>query len=553
LLLAPVVALLVASPSVAKGWRPEPSQFQHLDSPDSIYRIPADAQQKIRSILAPFWLDSSLGPSSRLTGVTIERHWIELTISDPDSSASLFLLPPGSKAPAASTTASFVIVSSGELEDEAAKRLANAISANDHGTFWPEAPLTLGPNPEGSAILSPNTFVTVGSSQMAPAHYSRIVGDLIVSTLLLLLLLCAGPILKLARRLSWQDWLAMGAVLAVALFWRLLYASHAPAWAPTHWDGPPVVPPTLSHWLWHTLSRFTPVNAPLLANISLAAGVLSAGAAWAVARLLVSKAPWGALFAGLFVATWPVHVHISNSPSVFIWFPLTLMLWLLFSLSAARLSNTRLHLLAAAFAACALFLRPEGALLMLPLILAPLAYANRGAWRQTWFWFPLLMLLLATVVRMATLHNLNLDADPFLHSDFELGALTNHLGTWVFSYYLMPFPILVVWAAAVASRPWKGDFTWLYWPLAASFMLTLVLYFRTLGPDTPWASRASLAMLPSLAGLAALGAASLARSAGRWSPWVMGLLAAALAAAPLWHWALATKFALHDWIVDFVL
>lgn len=546
-----LLLLCLLAPAVALAFRPQAEEFSHLERNGSLQRIPEDGGQRIQQMLLPLALDKEVIPGLVLDGISLDRYWVELILKSTASQGSIFLMSHEASGPFLAETPSFRVAVDGTLPGEALSKVVAVLQKNDRQDFWPRQANELA---VGTGESEQDDQFNVGPNAMRLADVSHLWGDLLVSLGLLLTLFALSGFWRAFRQIRAWEWLVGAGVLATALAWRWAYSVQGEPLPELTWESTFVMAPDSKLWLLYTLSRFVDVTPGLLSSINIWCGASTALAVWLGVRLaLPSRGLWPALMAALFVACWPTHIALSCTPSVFVLLGFCMSIWLLGLLSFVRSESLWVHVWALVPAAVALFLRPEAALLMLPFFPTVFLLTERSMWARARFWLPQVLFLLILVARGATWGQVELGRDPFLYGSVDVQAWTGLLGKWILSYTVMPFPALLLWAASIAARPWKGEYRWSYFACAFAFVAAWAIYYHGFGAVAPWALRASLGFLVPLVGFAALGCMFMERTLGRWANWVLGGACAVMVVAPLWHWSLLREQAGAHLVLDFLL
>lgn len=545
----------IGIPGSALAWKPDVEQFQAADLPGNLQRVPPSAQQAIPELLNPLKLDAPVIPGVVLSGIALQPFWVELQITTASGVGAIFLLPKSSvDGDFKAETPSFQLAVDGPVPDEAFFRVAHSLGRNDKGDFWPTDSNQFVPaDTRRSALAMPTQASDLAPDAMQRADASHLWGDLFVSFGLLLLLLSFPALFRVCRDYSRWDWAAAGLVLLVAFAWRWIYFGWAPEQPHLVWESPPILPSNLRTWLWHSLSRVTPVTPQLAQRMNLVLGALTAACSWFAVRQVLGQGGWAPLAAGLFVACWPIHIRLSGTPTLFLGMALLMVAWVYFAAAFAASRSIWLHFLAVLVAWGALSCRPEAVLLMAPLLAVPWLMTDRRVWKTPAFWLPQAVLLVGVVLAGVAATQVPLRADPYLPTSVAPTSWLGQMGRWVFSYVMTPFPVLLFWAAAIAGRPWKGPLRAHYWVIAAALIVGWGVYYHGEAIDAVGSSRTTLALLVPLLGMAALGAEFLRHMLPSRANLVFCMATALLILSPMWHWPSMAKYVPFHVLLDFLL
>jgi hypothetical protein len=520
-----LVALLALAATGAAGNALElsPDDLERLGRAESRYKVSADMEPRIQALVAPFVLDGELPGGYVLDGISIERYFIRYDARKGDDVVSLYVLPPTVSVDAQAITPNFKLVAEGpESGAETAAALLAAVTTNDQGEFWPEPP---------PAAEEPGR-------QIAPAvrkvHFTELVGDLLV-VLLIVALFLGIPSLRKAfsgRPLAW--WWGMLGIFVYAFVVRLVIHGAATEGLPdAAWTPSGGVVHSSVAWYLTTIGRFMPMSMTTVAVINLVFGVLTVLAIYLLVSLLVDGV-WPPVVAALFAASSPMHAALSGTITVMVPFLFFVTAAALCVAVYARTMEARAHLLAVAWLGFAVFARPEGIVLVLPVLALPFLLTPRDSWTRIHFWGPILLGLGVVLARALTLPSAPDFSDAFLVAAIDWGTFHSNVGIWLFGFSRVSFGAMLFWAMGVATRPWKRDLG-LTLCMAGWLLLGIAVYFHVDMTATFQGGRVALYFLVPFAWLAALGTRFLTslKHTQRW--WILTLLLLWLLFSPLIH------------------
>lgn len=513
---------LVLAPAVGGAITLTLEDLEQLDAKESRYKISPEMESSIFDLVRPFELDSQLPGGYLLDGITIEKFYLRFTLIKGSEQFHVCLLPPVVQAEASVATASFKLVTEGEVNDETLAALTTAIAGNDDGTFWPVAPLEA--DGEGRRI----------APSARKVHFTELIGDFFFVLLLIAFFAALGAFkMEFASR-SMQWWWGLVGVGAYAFAVRLVlffvFSEHvdAAAWAPSS-----ELPHVSIAWYLNTVGRFSAMSLTLISLLNLIAGVAAVVGVYMLLSFMF-EGTIAPVMGALFVASWPAHAALSCSLTVMTPFA-TLLIWsALAQFLYLRTRDVRAHLLGAALTLFAVFARPEAWVLVLPLLVHPFFAVERKAWTKVSFFGPIALQLLAVAARLATLTAAPDSPDAFLTTTIAPVAFFNNVGVWLFGLGRMPFAAVVLWAVGIASKPWKRDLRGAVLMLAW-FLLGLGIYYHVDLTGTLQGGRVSLFFAAPLAWLVASGTEFIMSLKHRRKSWALAVLALWLLLAPVIH------------------
>ncbi len=514
--------LLLATVGNVGGYELSPSDRELLEQAQSPYKVSPEKEAALLSLLAPFKLDGEVPGGYVLDGFEIDKHLVRVVLKGQGADVSVYLLPPVLEVEGALASPSFKLLVEGDSAGEAGAAIVAAVVKNDDGSFWPE--------PEVSAEGAGRRVPVVARK----IHALELVGDFFV-VLLIFALVLGVPRLGRSfsgRPLSW--WWSLLAVVAYAFLVRgvVAYMVHGDEqsvlWSPSS---------QLAHssvaWILGTLGRFVPVSTGLVAMFNLLFAVLTVLCLFLVLSLLV-PGNWPALVGAMVVASAPMHVTLASTITVMIPFVMFLSGALLCLVAYARDGDVRVYWLGNAALLFAVFARPEGVLLVLPLVaLTPLLVAPASL-RKASFLVPFAAQLGILTVRLATIGSGPDYGDPFLSWQVDFAAFHANVGNWLFGFGRVSFAAMVFWAMGVAARPWRRDLR-LTVVMAVWLILGIVVYYHVDMTNGFQGGRVALYCLVPLAWVAAWGGYFLVNLGHTQRWWVMVLLLLWLLLTPLIH------------------
>ena len=493
-----------------------------LERAESPYKVSPEMEGKIRALAAPFELDGELPGGFIFDGIEIDRHFVRLIMKSSDLDSSVYLLPPVLEVEGAIGTASFQLVAEGAEAPESAAALIAAVVKNDDGTFWPEP-----------------TIQEDGAGRRVPVvarklHVSELIGDFFVVLLLIALFVGVPGFMGIFanRRLSW--WWAFLGVVAYGFAVRVFVAyvlqgdDASVAWSPSS-----DLPHSSIAWFLNTLGRFFPVDTGTVAALNLSIATLTVAGIYLLVGLLVPGL-WPAVVAALVVASAPAHVALAGSITVMVPFLGLLTAAALAGVAYTVTNDGRVHWLGAVFFLFAVFARPEGLVLTLPLLALTPVLLTRERLRHRDSWGPLLAQVVVLVVRAATLGRGPDQVDPFLVWQIDWGTIHANVGNWLIGFGRVSFAAMIFWAMGIAARPWKTE-RGLSLVMGAWLLLGIAMYYHVDMTGSFQGGRVALYFMVPLAWLAGQGAGFLVKlqHTQRW--WLLGLLLLWLIFTPLIH------------------
>ena len=525
--LTTIVLMLLALPAVLVAQGLTQDELGKLDSAHSRYKVSPEMVPAILDLVRPYELDSELPGGWLLDGITIERFYVRLTLLKDSAAFHLDLLPPTIDKPGAERSKSFAVVSHGDVHGPARDALLQSIVANDDGTFWPELPTVQAQ--EGNTV----------PPSVRKVHFSQLLGDFLLVLLVVALFLAGAAVAAAFSDFSLKDWWLLVAVVAYALLVRILYYVLAGEQAAEAvWTPASELPHISAAWFLNTLHRFVVVNLDLVALIHVGLGTLTVVAVFLSMRLLFEGA-LAACLAALFVASFPAHIALSATATLMIPFCALLALLLLVQLVYEKTRDPRVLFLSGLLVFVALFMRPESLLFVPPLVILP--FVRKGSkpagLKQLASFLACCAILVA--LRIWSLSAGPASPDPFLSWDLSVAACFHNFGVWFVNLGRTPLIAMVLWAAGLATRPWRRD-PWLFGIMAWWLVAGYALYFHVDMTESLQGGRLVLAFMVPLAYLVAWGATLLQKLSDKRRRWALVLTVLWLLLSPAFHYSALT-------------
>ncbi len=499
-----------------------PEDRELLERTESPYKVSPEMEGKVRALALPFEMDGELPGGFVFDGIQVDRHFVRLILKSGELESSLYLLPPVIDVDGAIGSPSFQLLAEGADAAESIAAIVAAVVKNDDGTFWPEVEL----ESEGAGRRVPVVARKI--------HVAELLGDLFV-VLLLIALFVGLPGFKgvfVKRRLAW--WWALLGVVSYGFAVRIIVAYFV------HGDDPSVIwspsselPHSSVAWFLNTLGRFFVVGTGTVAALNLVIATMTVAGIYLLLTLLIPGI-WPALIGALVIATAPMHVALAGTITVMVPFLGLLTAAALAGVAYAKTGDGRVHWLGAALFLFAVFARPEGMVLALPVLALVPVLASRKQLRRLDCWGPLAVQVAVLVARGATIGMGPEQVDPFLTLSVEWGTIHANIGNWLVGFGRVSFAAMIFWAMGVAARPWRKE-RGLFAVMAAWLLLGIAVYYHVDMTSSFQGGRVALYCLVPLAWLAGHGASFLValKHTQRW--WLLVLLILWLLFSPLIH------------------
>lgn len=509
-------------PSLALAYELSPGDRELLERAESPYKVSPEMEGKVRALVAPWELDAELPGGYVFDGIQIDRHFVLLILKSGEQESFLYLLPPVVDAGSPISSPSFQLLAEGTEAPESMAAMIAAVVKNDDGTFWPEPVLE-----EGGA----GRTVPVVARKI---HVTELIGDFCV-VLLLIALFVGLPGFRgifTNRGLAW--WWAFLGIVAYGFAVRVVVAYYLHGDDPSvAWSASSELPHSSMAWILNTLGRFVAVGTGTVAALNLVMATVTVAGIYLLVTLLIPGL-WPALCAALFVASAPMHVALAGTITVMIPFVGLLTAAALAGVAYVSTGDGRVHWLGAALFLFAVFARPEGMVLALPVLALVPVLASKEQLRKLDCWGPLLAQVVVLALRAATVGMGPEQVDPFLSWDVDWASIHANIGNWLIGFGRVSFAAMIFWAMGIAARPWRTERA-LSVVMAAWVLLGIIVYFHVDMTSSYQGGRVALYFLLPSAWLAGHGARFLVglKHTQRW--WLMVLLLLWLFFSPLIH------------------